>query len=91
VDTVSVDALWITDASEPETLIYGILKGLYNPANRAALMAERVGTHFIELDTAANNATAPLHPGSARYFTEAGVLKSVPATPPAASVPARRS
>jgi TRAP transporter TAXI family solute receptor len=91
VDTVSVDALWITDASEPETLIYGILKGLYNPANRAALMAERVGTHFIELDTAANNATAPLHPGSARYFTEAGVLKPVPATQPAASVPARKS
>jgi hypothetical protein len=50
-----------------------------------------VGTHFIELDAAANNATAPLHPGSARYFTEAGVLKPVSSPPPAASLPARKS
>ncbi len=90
VDTVSVDALWITDLGEPDNLIYGIVKGLYNPANRAALISERAGAHFIELEAAANNATAPLHPGSARYFTEAGVLKPAQNIPPATSLPARR-
>jgi TRAP transporter TAXI family solute receptor len=78
VETVAVDALWITDASEPDDLIYGVTKSLFNPANRAALNAERVGAHFIQLDSAAKGFTAPLHPGAARYFMEAGVLEPLP-------------
>jgi TRAP transporter TAXI family solute receptor len=74
VETVSVDALWVTDASQPDTLIYGIVKALFNPANRAALDMEKVGTHFIEVGSAVN-ASAPLHPGAARYYTEIGLLK----------------
>ena len=49
VETVAVDALWITDASQPDNLIYGVAKSLFNPANRTTLNAERVGAHFIEL------------------------------------------
>ena len=82
VETVSVDALWITDASQPDNLIYGIAKALYNPGNRAALNAERVGTHFVERDSGAKDLTAPLHPGAFRYFNETGTLK------PAQNVPA---
>jgi TRAP transporter TAXI family solute receptor len=74
VETVAVDALWITDASQPESLVNGVVKSVFNPANRAALDAERVGIHFMELSSAAKGLTAPLHPGAARFFIEAGVL-----------------
>jgi TRAP transporter TAXI family solute receptor len=76
IETVSVDALWITDASEPDALIYGMLKALYNPANRASLQAGKLGSHFMDLAEGAKGGTAPLHPGAVRFFTEAGVLKS---------------
>jgi hypothetical protein len=75
VETVSVDALWITDASEPDALIYGMLKALYNPANRATLMAGKLGTHFMDIAFAAKDGSAPLHPGAVRFFTESGLLK----------------
>jgi uncharacterized protein len=74
VETIAVDALWITGVSQPETLIYGVVRSLFNPVNRAALDVERVGPHFIELEHAAGAATAPLHPGAVRYFEEAGVV-----------------
>jgi hypothetical protein len=75
VDTLSVDALWITDEQQPERLIYGMLKALYNPANRPALQAARQGLHFVEVSYGPKMAPAPLHSGAARYFTEAGLLK----------------
>jgi len=74
VETVSVDALWITDATQPETLIYGMVKSLFNPANRAALEAGKAGSHFLDLDDAVN-APAFIHPGAARYFSELGLLR----------------
>ncbi len=83
VETVAVDALWITDASQPDNLINGMVRALFNPANRAALTNERVGAHFIELASAAKGATAPLHPGAARFYMEMGVLDPPPQPPPA--------
>ncbi len=82
-DSVSVDALWITDEAQPDRLIYGMLKALYNPANRAALQAARQGLHFIEASYGPKMAPAPLHTGAVRFFTEAGLLKpEVKETPP---------
>jgi TRAP transporter TAXI family solute receptor len=88
VETVAVDALWITDASQADSLIYGMVKSLFNPANRPTLNAERVGVHFLELESAAKGTTAPLHPGAARFFMESGVLEPQSQAPPAAP-PAR--
>ena len=82
VETVSVDALWITGASEPENLIYGILKALYNPANRPAIQAARQGTHFVEASYGAKPAPAPPHPGAYRFFSEAGLMKPTAKTLP---------
>jgi uncharacterized protein len=89
VETVAVDALWITDASQPETLVYGVVKSLFNPANRATLNEERVGAHFMELAAAGKGTMAPLHPGAARFYMEMGVAEqpqpvAPPATPPRA-------
>ena len=93
VDTVSVDALWVADASEPEPLIYGMLKAVYNPANRATLQAGRLGSHFMDVATGSKSGAAMLHPGAVRFFTEAGQLKpqqkaALPAIP---SAPLRKS
>jgi TRAP transporter TAXI family solute receptor len=74
VETVSVDALWVTDASQPETLIYGMLKALFNPANRLSLDMEKLGSHYFE-PTGAAGVTVPFHPGALRYYSEIGVLK----------------
>jgi TRAP transporter TAXI family solute receptor len=89
IETVAVDALWITDASQPESLIYGVVKSVFNPANRAALDTERVGIHFMELSSATRGVTAPLHPGAARFFMEAGALDPAQASgsPPASAPP----
>jgi TRAP transporter TAXI family solute receptor len=91
VDTVSVDALWITSASEPDALIYGIAKALYNPANRAALAAGRSGIHFIEPGFATKDATAPLHAGAERYYTESGILQSAQTPVPVPAPGPRKS
>jgi len=91
VETVSVDGLWITDASQPDNLIYGMLKALYNPANRAVLQAGRQGSHFMDPATGAKDGAAPLHPGAVRYFTEMGLLKPPEKAALPAPAPARKS
>lgn len=75
VETVSVDALWIADENQPERLIYGMLKALYNPANRPSLLAAREGFHFLDASFGPKLTPAPLHPGAVRYFQEAGLMK----------------
>jgi len=87
VETVSVDALWITDVAQPDNLTYGIARALYNPLNRAAIESRKVGTHFLDPNSATDNASAPLHPGAARYYMEAGLLKPQPPKTPAAAAP----
>ena len=91
VETVSVDALWITDESQPDALVYGMLKALFNPANRPAIQAERLGVHFLDIAPAAKDGNAPLHPGAVRFFTEAGVLKPAQKAAEPAKTPTRKS
>jgi hypothetical protein len=74
VETVSVGALWFTNAKEPEDLIYAMTKALYNPANRAQIDAAFPGNRWMMLNSATKDPVAPFHPGAARYFREAGIL-----------------
>ncbi len=85
IDTVSVGALWITNASEPDDLIYAMVKALYNPANRKALAQFNSDSRFVQLDLAAKGTDAPLHPGALRFFKEKDVLPE-----PRAPAPARK-
>lgn len=79
VDTVGTGALWITNASQSDDLIYGMTKALYNPLNRPMIEARHLGANFLESSVAAKGATAPFHPGAARYFTEAKLMPAKPA------------
>ncbi len=67
-------AVWIVRDTVPEALVYGITRALFNPANHDRLTQSHPSAREIGLATAALNAPAPLHPGAARFYREAGVL-----------------
>lgn len=86
VETVSVRALWIVNADEPEDIVYGITKALFNPANRDFLDSVHPSAKLIQIDNIARYLPAPLHPGAARFYREAGKLPK----PPLSAVPLPR-
>jgi TRAP transporter TAXI family solute receptor len=74
IETVATRAYWVTRDGEPDALIYGITRALFNQANRNTLTASHPSAHDIGLDKAALDPPAPLHPGAARFYKEAGVI-----------------
>jgi len=78
VETVSTRAYWVTRDSEPDSLIYGMTRALFNPANRDALAASHPSAHEIGLGVASANPPAPLHPGAARFYRELEKLGTDP-------------
>ena len=74
VETVSTHAYWVTRDSQPDAVIYGVTRALFNPANRPALEASHPSAHDIVLNSAASDPPAPLHRGAERYYREAGAL-----------------
>lgn len=74
-ETVSVRALWIVNAHQPDALIYGITKSLFSLTNRTAMDEEGGSAALIRISTAARDLPAPLHPGAERYFREVDRLQ----------------
>ncbi len=70
VQTVSARALWVVRDSEPDALVYGITRALFNPGNYGALAASHPSAREIGLATASLAPPAPLHPGAARFYSE---------------------
>ena len=77
IQTVSVRALWIVNASASDALVYGITRSLFNPANRAVLREGHAAAGTIALESATADLPAPLHPGAARFYREVGRLPKV--------------
>ncbi|MGE6740445.1 TAXI family TRAP transporter solute-binding subunit [Allorhizobium pseudoryzae] len=75
VKTLSVGAQWITSADQPEELIYGITKALWNDSTRKQLDAGHAKGKAITKETALNGVGIPLHPGAEKFYKEAGLLK----------------
>ena len=74
IETVATRAWWFTRDSEPDALIYGLTRALFNPANRPGLAASHPAARDISLDNAVQNPPAPIHPGAARFYREVGKL-----------------
>ncbi len=74
VQTVSSRTLWVVKDSASPDIVYGIVRALFNPANRSLLAAGDRSARYISLDMAASGLTAPLHPGAERFYREMGKL-----------------
>ena len=72
ITTPAVMALLITNDSVPEELIYNFTKTLFE--NIGEVQKTHVMAENIQLDTATNGLTAPLHPGAARYYKEKDII-----------------
>ncbi|MCE1237282.1 MAG: TAXI family TRAP transporter solute-binding subunit [Hyphomicrobiales bacterium] len=75
VDTISVNALWVTSAKLPEEQIYGVTKAIWNDNSRKLLDAGHAKGKLIRKETALDGVGIPLHPGAEKFYREAGLLK----------------
>lgn len=75
VTTLSVPALWLTRADQPEQLIHDITRVLWNENTQKQLRANHPIGKRILRDQALTGISIQLHPGAARYYREAGLLK----------------
>ena len=74
VPTLAVGAQWVTNAEQPEELIYEVTKALWNENTRAMFDAGHQKGQEIQLETALDGIGIPLHPGAERFYREQGVL-----------------
>ena len=72
VQTVSVRAFWVVNNRVSDAVVYGIVRALFNPGNRAALDQGAPASRQIRLTNAITSLPAPLHPGALRYYREVG-------------------
>jgi TRAP transporter TAXI family solute receptor len=75
VQTISVNAQWVTSATQPDELIYGITKALWNANTRKQLDSGHAKGKTIQTANALVGLGVPLHAGAERFYKEAGLLK----------------
>ncbi|MDT8326725.1 MAG: TAXI family TRAP transporter solute-binding subunit [Roseovarius sp.] len=78
VDTLAVSGMLITNANQPEELIYEITKALWSPTARKLLDNGHPKGKAITVETALDGVEGigvPLHPGAEKYYREIGMLK----------------
>ncbi len=80
-ETVSVRAVWIVNDAASASVVYGVTRALFNPANRELLDDAHPSARFIRLDEATKNLPAPLHPGAIRFYRETGTPYGAAVTP----------
>ncbi len=73
VPTVAVINFLITHEGVAEDVVYQMTKLIFE--HKADLVAAHHAAEGIDLNTAAEGMTVPLHPGAERFYREAGVLK----------------
>lgn len=72
VSTLNVASLWLVNKSLSNDVVQGILRSLWNPANRAELQRLGKWSRTIDVVKAAENLPLPLHDGAQRFYAEAG-------------------
>jgi TRAP transporter TAXI family solute receptor len=74
VSTLAVGAQWLVSADQPDDLVYGITKALWNDTTKKLLQHHAKGKD-VTLETALGGRGIPLHPGAERFYREAGLIK----------------
>ena len=74
VSTLAVGAQWLVSADQPDDLVYGITKALWNDTTKNLLQHHAKGKE-VTLESALSGRGIPLHPGAERYYKEAGLIK----------------
>jgi TRAP transporter TAXI family solute receptor len=77
VNTVAVSGIFVTNANQPEELIYGITKALWSDTARKLLDNGHPKGKVITAETALDGIEGigvPLHPGAERFYREMGML-----------------
>jgi TRAP transporter TAXI family solute receptor len=72
--TLSLGAQWVIDERVDEELVYQITRALWHKRNRLTLDSGHEKARLIQLGTALEGVSTPLHAGAARYYREVGVL-----------------
>ena len=70
--TLNIGTVWVVKKSLPEDVVRGILRSLWNPANRPDLRRLGKVAQTILPARAAENLPLPLHEGAERFYAEAG-------------------
>lgn len=73
--TLGVSAQWLVSERVDADLVYEMTRALWSKPARKLLDAGHPEGRHIRLETALKGVFLPLHPGAARYYREAGVLK----------------
>lgn len=73
VDTLAVRAIWATHADLPDDVAYAVVKALYE--NTETLGKVHPKGKEIDIKTALESISVPLHPGAEKYYREKGLIK----------------
>lgn len=75
IPTISINALWIVPESADEELVYQITKALWNEKSRKLLDEGHAKGELIQMSTALQGVSIPLHPGARRFYREVNVAE----------------
>jgi len=72
VSTLAVGAQWLVSSDQPDDLIYGITKALWNETSAKLISTKGKD---VTAETALDGRGIPLHPGAEKFYKEAGLLQ----------------
>lgn len=73
VDTIAVRAIWATHADLPDDIAYAVVKALYE--NTETLGKVHPKGKEIDLKSALESISVPLHPGAEKFYREKGLIQ----------------
>jgi TRAP transporter TAXI family solute receptor len=75
VETVAVNALWVSSSELPEELHYGVIKGLFGNERAEKILASgHAKGKSVTLDSAFDGVPIPLCPGAEKFYKEIGAM-----------------
>jgi uncharacterized protein len=75
IETISVNAQFITSTDVDDTTVYEITKALWNDQTKNVFKNGHAKAKMITLETALNGVGIPLHPGAKKFYQEIGLIK----------------